>query len=183
MKKLIITISLLFVSLLSNAQNKYGLKTLKIDINNNGIQDVIKPFDEYMELKIDNKKYKINYENDLGFEITEIEFSNNVIIISGGTNGTGAWSFTYKFRYNKLKNKIELIGYEDFSKWVSGNRTTSINLINNKYEVTVMEWNERKQDHDISVFKGKKNFKKIYLTELRNADFEIFSAVGQQYEN
>jgi hypothetical protein len=134
MRKLAITITALLVTFLSHAQNNFGLKVIKKDINNNGIQDIIKPFNNYLEISIDNKKYKIDFENDFGFQnLTEIEFINNVLVVTGGNDGTGAWSFTYKFRNNKLKNKIELIGYDDFSKWVSGNRTTSINLVNGKY--------------------------------------------------
>jgi hypothetical protein len=108
---------------------------LKVDINNNGQIDVIKPITNSLQLNIDNKNYSISYDL-LGFEfLSELSFANNILIISGYNSGTGAYNWTYKFRNNKLTKRIELIGYDDFNKWVSGNITTSINTITNKYEV------------------------------------------------
>lgn len=184
MKKLLITAAFLISVLNSQAQNENTVKMIKADINNNGVNDIIRPLNKDLEVIIDGVKYKINYENDLGFEkIGELEFKNNVISITSESNGTGLWTYTYKFRNNKVKNKIELIGYEDFNKWVSGCKNTSINLINGKYEVTVQEWNEQKQNHDKKIYTGIKKFKKIYLTELHQPDLNSLTEVGLQYGN
>jgi hypothetical protein len=184
MKKLLITVTFIISILNCQGQNENRLKSIKTDINNNGVIDLIRPLNSDLELIIDGKKFKINYENDFGFEnIGEVKYINNVITIISESQGTGLWTYTYKFRYNKAINKIELIGYDDFNKWVSGNMTTSINLITGKYEVAVEEWNEQKQNHDKKLFTGKKTFKKIYLTELRQTELNKLSEIGLQYVN
>jgi hypothetical protein len=184
MKKLLITVAFLISVFNSQAQNENTIKMIKADINNNGVNDIIRPLNKDLEVIIDGVKYKINYENDLGFEkIGKLEFKNNVISITSESNGTGLWTYTYKFRNNKVKNKIELIGYEDFNKWSSGYMTTSINLITGKYEVNVEEWNEQKQKHDEKIYTGKKILKKIYLTELHQADLNSLTEIGLQYVN
>ena len=113
MKKIAIIGIFLIGTLTSYAQNDNNIETIRVDLNNNGIIDVIKPLNSYLEVKIDNRTYNISYENDFGFEnIGELEYKNKVITISSQSQGTGLWTYTYKFRFNKLKNKIELIGYE-----------------------------------------------------------------------
>ena len=184
MNKIAIIGIFLIGTLTSYAQNDNNIETIRVDLNNNGIIDVIKPLNSYLEVKIDNRTYNISYENDFGFEnIGELEYKNKVITISSQSQGTGLWTYTYKFRFNKSKNKIELIGYEDFNKWASGSMTTSINLATGKYEVKVEEWNEQKQDHDLKSYEGKNFFKKIYLEEIRQTDLSKLNEFGLQFTN
>ena len=117
-KSILTLICLLNIFIGQAQQNDLEIKTLKADINSNGQIDVIKPSIYELTLNIDNKSYTISY-GLLGFEfLSELSFTNNILTISGFNSGTGAYSWTYKFRNNKLTKKIELIGYDDFNKWV-----------------------------------------------------------------
>ena len=123
-----------------------------------------------------------NRNLSLCFPYFLLSFKNNILTIAGGNEGTGGWAWTYKFRNNKSTNKLELIGYDDFNKWVSGNLTTSFNLITGQYEVIVAEYDEKKQDMVSTTHKGKKIVKKIILTQLRKQDLEKLGEIGIQYE-
>lgn len=130
-KSILILIGLFNIFICHAQQNNLRIRTLKADLNANGKIDLIKPSATALELNIDNKNFTISYEL-LGFEIlSKLSFDKNILTITGYNSGTGAYSWTYKFRANKLTKKIELIGYEDFNKWVNGNITTSINTIIN----------------------------------------------------
>jgi hypothetical protein len=117
-----LTFALLIFSFTSQAQ--YAPKTLKVDINNNAIVDLFKPINNSLEMTIDNKKYAIG----------------------GYMEGTGGYTYTYKFRNNKTTNKIELIGYDTFYKWPSGNINKSFNAITGQYEVIVEQYNENTEE-------------------------------------
>ena len=135
-----LTIALLIYSLSIQAQD--ALKTLKVDINNNAIVDIFKPTTNSLEMTIDNIKYAISFEK-LGFErLSDLSFTNNVLTIGGYMDGTGGYTYTYKFRNNKTTKKIELIGYDTFYKWPSGNINKSFNAITGQYEVIVEQYNE-----------------------------------------
>ena len=184
MNKIILILICIFNIFISKAQQTdLDIKTLKVDINANGQIDVIKPSTNGLELNIDNKRYTISYEL-LGFEfLSELSFTNNILTISGYNSGTGAYSWTYKFRNNKLTKKIELIGYDDFNKWVSGNITTSINTITNKYEVILEEYNHTKQEMETTKHTGKISIRKIGLTDIKEQDINKLTAVGMKYWN
>ena len=128
-----------------------------------------------------NKIYSISYAL-LGFEfLSELSFTNNILTISGYNSGTGTYSWTYKFRYNKLTKKIELIGYDDFNKWVSGNITTSINTITNKWEVILEEYNHTKEIMETKKHTGKISIRKIGLTDIKVQDIEKLTEIGMKY--
>ncbi|VXB56936.1 exported hypothetical protein [Flavobacterium sp. 9AF] len=184
MKKSILILICLFTILISQAQQTdLEVKALKIDINANGIIDEIKPSTDALHLNIDNKSYTIPYEL-LGFEfLSKLSFINNVLIISGYNSGTGAYSWTYKFRNNKLTNKIELIGYDDFNKWVSGHIKTSINTLTNKWEVIIEEYNPTKEIMETSKHTGKISIRKIGLTDIKEQDIQKLTEIGMKYWN
>lgn len=90
LKILLTTFSFLSFNLI---QAQFGDKAelLKVDINNNGILDEIKPMQDVLEMKIDNKKYSLKFEDTFGFQhLSELSYENNILIISGGNEGTGA---------------------------------------------------------------------------------------------
>ncbi|MEZ5047933.1 MAG: hypothetical protein R2831_13190 [Chitinophagaceae bacterium] len=180
-KSILILISIFNIHLSQAQQTDLDIKILKADINANGQIDVIKPSNEALKLNIDNKNYTIPYEL-LGFEfLSELSFKNNILTISGYNSGTGAYSWTYKFRNNKLTNKIELIGYDDFNKWVSGNITTSINTITNKWEVILEEYNHTKEIMETTKHTGKISIRKIGLTDIKEQDIEKLTGIGMKY--
>ena len=182
MRKSILTLICLLNIFIGQAQQyDLDIKTLKADINSNGQIDVIKPSIDELILNIDNKSYTISY-GLLGFEfLSELSFTNNILTISGCNSGTGAYSWTYKFRYNKLTKKIELIGYDDFNKWVSGNITTSINTITNKWEVILEEYNHTKEIMETTKHTGKISIRKIGLTDMKEQDIEKLTGIGMKY--
>ena len=182
MKKSILILICLFKIFTGQAQQTdLEVKTLKADINANGQIDVIIPRTNELALNIDNRNYTISYEL-LGFEfLYELSFTNNILTISGYNSGTGAYSWTYKFRNNKLTKKIELIGYDDFNKWVSGNITTSINTITNKWEVILEEYNHTKEIMDTTKHTGKISIRKIGLTDIKEKDITKLTAIGMKY--
>jgi len=182
MKKSILILISLFNILISQArQTESDVKTLKTDINANGQADVIKPGTNALSLSIDNKSYTISY-GLLGFEsLSELNFTNNILTISGYNSGTGAYSWVYKFRNNKLTKKIELIGYDDFNKWVSGNITTSINTVTNKYKVILEEYNHAKQEMETTKHTGKISIRRIGLTDIKKEDVDKLTGIGMKY--
>jgi len=182
MKKAIFVLICLLEIFISQAQqSELDIQTLKIDINANGQIDVIKPSSTELILKIDNKNYTISYEL-LGFELlSDLSFTNNILTISGYNSGSGAYSWTYKFRNNKLTNKIELIGYDDFNKWISGNITTSINTITNKWEVILRDYNHAKEIMETTKHIGKISIRKIDLTDMSEQDINKLSGIGKKY--
>jgi hypothetical protein len=142
---------------------------------------VIKPSTNELKLSIDNKNYTISYEL-LGFEfLSELSFTNNILTISGYNSGSGAYSWTYKFRHNKLTKKIELIGYDDFNKWVSGNISTNINTITNKWEVILEEYNHTKEIMETTKHTGKISIRKIGLTDIKELDINKLIEIGKKY--
>lgn len=178
---ILILICLLNIFVSQAQQNDLDIKTLKVDINVNGQIDIIKPTTNELKLNIDKNIYTISYEL-LGFEfLSELSFTNNIITISGYNSGTGAYSWTYKFRNNKLTRKIELIGYEDFNKWVSGNITTSINTITNKWEVILEEYNHTKEIMETTKHTGNISIRKIGLTDIKEQDIKILTGIGMKY--
>jgi hypothetical protein len=157
-------------------------KTLKVNINNNAIIDIFRPTNNSLEMNIDNMKYSIPYE-ELGFErLSDLKFINNVLTIGGYMEGTGGYTYTYKFRNNKSSNKIELIGYDYFYKWATGNISKSFNAINGKYEVTVEKYIESKDEMETTKHEGKFELKKIILTSFKNSDLIKLDNIGKQYE-
>ena len=182
MEKSILILICLFNILISQAQQSdLDIKPLKTDINANGQIDVIKPKTNELALNIDNRNYTISYEL-LGFEfLSELSFTNNILTISGYNSGSGAYSWTYKFRNNKLTKKIELIGYDDFNKWVSGNIITSINTITNKWEVVLEEYNHTKEIMETTKHTGKISIRKIGLTDIKVQDINKLTAIGMKY--
>ena len=182
MKKSILILVCFFNIFTNQAQQiDLDIKAIKADINANGQIDVIKPNTYGLELNIDNKNYTISYEL-LGFEfLSELSFTNNILTISGYNSGTGAYSWTYKFRNNKFSKKIELIGYDDFNKWISGNITTSINTITNKYEVILEEYNDTKQEMETTKYVGKISIRKIGLTDIKEQDINKLTGIGMKY--
>jgi hypothetical protein len=175
-----LTIALLIYSLSIQAQD--ALKTLKVDINNNAIVDIFKPTTNSLEMSIDNIKYSISFEA-LGFErLSDLSITNNVLKIGGYMDGTGGYTYTYKFRNNKNSNKIELIGYDSFYKWPSGNLNKSFNAITGNYEVIVQQYIEQKEEMETTKHVGKFELKKILLTNLKNSELEKLNTIGKQYE-
>lgn len=180
-KSILILVSFLNIFITYAQQIDLDIKTIKADINTNGQIDIIKPYINELKLNIDNKNYTIKYEL-LGFEfLSELSFTNNILTISGYNSGTGAYSWTYKFRYNKLTKKIELIGYDDFNKWVSGNISTSINTITNKWEVIIEEYNHTKEIMETTKHKGKISIRKIGLTDIKKQDINELTGIGMKY--
>lgn len=180
-KSILILVCLLNIFISYAEQTTIDIKTLKADINANGQIDIIKPSGYELKLKIDNKSYTISYEL-LGFEfLSELSFKNNILTISGYNSGSGAYSWTYKFRNNKLTKKIELIGYDDFNKWVSGNVTTSINTITNKWEVILEEYNHTKGIMETTKHVGKISIRKIGLTDIKVQDINKLTGIGMKY--
>jgi len=179
MKKIIIGIACLFPTILGFSQIQ--IKSIKADITGNNEVDILAPNDSSIIMKIDNKKYEILIWN-FGFEsLSELTFKNKIITISGGNNGTGAFSWIYKFRHNSKTQKIELIGFDSFSKWVSGNITKSVNLVTEKYEIILEAYNYEKDKMEVSKFTGKAKFDKVALTEIKESSFDKLNELGQQY--
>lgn len=177
-----ISLTILLLNLTFRIYAQEEPKTLKVDINNNKIIDVFRPTEKSLEIKIDNKQFSILYE-ELGFEhLSDLRFENNVLTFGGYMEGTGMYSPTYKFRNNKITNKIELIGYEYFYKWPTGNFNRSYNALTQKYEITIAEYIEKKEDFDETVHSGKFYTKKIILTELKNSDLYKLDEAGKQFE-
>jgi hypothetical protein len=175
-----LTVAFLIYALPIQAQDEP--KTLKVNINNNAIIDIFKPTNNSLEMNIDNMKYSIPYE-ELGFEhLSDLKFINNVLTIGGYIEGTGGYTYTYKFRNNKSSNKIELIGYDYFYKWPSGSINKSFNAINGKYEVTVNQYIESKEEMETTKHEGKFELKKIILTSFKNSDLIKLDNIGKQYE-
>lgn len=162
-------------------QTSLDVKTLKADINANGQIDILIPSSNELKMNIDNKNYTISYKL-LGFDfLSELSFTNNILTISGYNSGSGAYSWTYKFRYNKTTKKMELIGYDDFNKWVSGSITTSINTITNKWEVILEEYNHTKRVMESTKHTGKISIRKIGLTDIKQQDIEKLAEIGMKY--
>jgi hypothetical protein len=183
MKKSILILIYLLNIFINQAQTDINIKPLKVDLNANGQIDVINPSTDELKLNIDNKSYTISY-GLLGFEfLSELSFTNNILTISGFNNGTGAYSWTYKFRNNQLTKKLELIGYDDFNKWVSGNITTSINTITNMWEVVLKDYNHAKGIMETSKHTGKISMRKIGLTDIKERDIEKLTGIGMKYWN
>jgi hypothetical protein len=113
--------------------------------------------------------------------LSELSFTNNILTISGYNSGSGAYSWTYKFRHNKLTKKIELIGYDDFNKWVSGNISTNINTITNKWEVILEEYNHTKEIMETTKHTGKISIRKIGLTDIKELDINKLIEIGKKY--
>lgn len=181
MKKSLLLLACILTIAYSQAQPDLNVNTLKVDINNNGKIDVLKPSTNCLKLIIDNKNYSISYEL-LGFEkLSDLSYKNNVLTISGFNDGTGGYEWTYKFRNNKLTKMIELIGYDDFNKWVSGNITTSINTITNKYIVLLEEFNVDKQDMETTKYTGNISIRKIGLTDIKQEDVNKLKGIGMKY--
>lgn len=179
-RTIFLTVALLIYSLTFQAQD--SPKTLKVDINNNAIVDIFKPTSNSLEMNIDNIKYSISFEA-LGFErISDLSITNNVLTIGGYMDGTGGYTYTYKFRNNKNSNKIELIGYDSFYKWPSGNLNKSFNAITGNYEVIVEQYNEQKEEMETTKHVGKFEMQKILLTYLKNSELEKLNTIGKQYE-
>ena len=154
---------------------------INVDINLDNRLDNITPTDSSLILKINNKKGEVLFGN-FGFEtLSGLKFTNNILLISGRNEGSGAFSWNYKFRYNMKNRKIELIGFDSFSKWVSGSITKSINLLTKQYEIILEEYNHEKNKMDISKYDGKSNFEKVILTEIVEGSFENLNEFGQQY--
>ncbi len=80
-----------------------------------------------------------------------------------------------------MTKKIELIGYDDFNKWVSGNITTSINTITNKWEVVLEEYNHTSETMETTKHTGKISIRKIGLTDLNEQDINKLTAIGMKY--
>ncbi|MBE0391151.1 hypothetical protein [Flavobacterium sp. PL002] len=182
MKKSILILICFFTIFISEAQKAdLSIKTLNVDLNANGLIDVIIPRTNELELKIDNKNYTIPYDL-LGFEfLSQLSFRNNILIISGYNSGSGAYSWTYKFRNNKLTKKIELIGYDDFNKWISGNITTSVNTITNKWIVDLEEYNHANGIMESKKHTGKILIRKIDLTDIKKQDINKLTEIGMKY--
>jgi len=157
------------------------IEPIRADVTGNAIVDLITHTDSSIIMILDNKKYNILFEN-LGFEhLSALSFKNNVLAIAGGNDGTGAYSWSYKFRRNVKTQKLELIGFDSFSKWVSGNITKSINLLTGQYEILLESYNHKKDAMDISKYTGKSAFKKVVLTEITAGSFDKLNEVGKQY--
>ena len=175
-----LTIAFLIYSFTSQAQ--YAPKTLKVDINNNAIVDLFKPTTNSLEMTIDNIKYAISFEK-LGFErLSDLSFTNNVLTIGGYMEGTGGYTYTYKFRNNKTTKKIELIGYDTFYKWPTGNINKSFNAITGQYEVIVEQYNENTEEMETTKHEGKFELKKIVLTTIKNSELDELNTIGKQFE-
>lgn len=90
--KIVVIIIILFLQQITKAQDLKDIDSLTVDLNNNGITDFIIYKSNYLELKIDDKKYSYELENIFSFiQISELSFKNNILTISGGNGGTGAW--------------------------------------------------------------------------------------------
>ena len=140
MKQFFLLSALIFLDIQMNAQNQDAIEAIKTDINQNKIVDDIRAVNNKILIDLDHKKYTLSYEL-LGFEhLSELSFKKGILLISGYNDGTGAYTWTYKFRANKA-GKMELIGYDDFNKWVSGNLTTSYNAITGSFLVIQEEYN------------------------------------------
>jgi hypothetical protein len=175
-----LTITLLIYSLTIQAQDVR--KTLKVDINNNSIVDIFKPTNNSLEMTIDNIKYSISFE-ELGFEwLSDLRFTNNVLTIGGYMEGTGGYTYKYKFRNNKNSNKIELIGYDSFYKWSTGFINKSFNAITGKYEVIVEQYIEKREKMETTKHEGKFELKKIILTSIKNSEMTKLTTIGKQYD-
>ncbi|MPV86432.1 hypothetical protein [Ostreibacterium oceani] len=182
MKKSTLLVICCFTIFISQAQQTgLGINTLKADINSNGQIDIITPSANELHLNIDNKNHTISYDL-LGFEfLSELSFANNILTISGYNGGTGLYSWTYKFRNNQSTKKIELIGYDDFNKWVSGSISTSINTITNRWEVILKEYNHAKETMETTKHTGKISIRKVGLTDITEKDINKLTGIGMTY--
>jgi hypothetical protein len=154
---------------------------LEIDINSNGMMNFVNAEGDGIEVNIDNKRMAISNER-LGFQyLSDLKFINKTLLISGGNEGTGGFTWTYRFRYNKTLKQVELIGYDSFSKWVSGSITKSLNLLTGKYKVTVQEYNHAKKKMEATDYQGKFTKKRILLTQLKEGWAEELDNVGSEY--
>jgi hypothetical protein len=181
MKKYILVLACMLNMLSLFAQDNTEIDPIKADINANGQIDVITAGTESLKLSIDKKQYSIPYEL-LGFDLlSELSFKNNILKIRGYNSGSGAYSWTYKFRYNKQTKKIELIGYDDFNKWVSGSISTSINTITNQWEVKLDQYNHDTDKMETTKHTGKITLRKIELTDIKEEDISKLNAIGMKY--
>jgi hypothetical protein len=171
MKIFIIPFFLLLLPCLSHAQPDTEIEPLLIDINNNGVKDLIEHFKGDLIMTIDGIKHVVSLEAYFPFEfLDELVFDKNVLILSGYNNGTGGFSWKYKFRYNKVTDHIELIGYDDFNKWVSGYMKTSFNVITGDWIIERIQFDDEGEDFTITTQKGNKKTDKIILTALKSED-------------
>jgi hypothetical protein len=181
MKKYILVLACMLNMLSLFAQDNTVIDPIKADINGNGQIDIITAGTESLKLSIDKKQYSIPYEL-LGFDLlSELSFQNNILKIRGYNSGSGAYSWTYKFRYNKQTKKIELIGYDDFNKWVSGSVSTSINTITNQWEVKLDQYNHDTDKMETTKHTGKITLRKIALTDIKQEDISKLNAIGMKY--
>ena len=179
MKETLLFVFCVISSMISYPQTQ--IKRITADINANTKVDVLIPTDSSIIINIDSAISEIPMES-FGFEsLRKLNFNNNIITISGGNSGTGAFTWTYKFRYNPGKEKIELIGFDSFSKWVSGSITKSVNLLTDEYEIKLNEFNHEKNKMEMSRYNGKSKFSMIFLTEIRESSFDTLNELGQQY--
>jgi hypothetical protein len=154
---------------------------LEIDINSNGMMDFVNAEGDGIEVNIDNKRTAISNER-LGFQyLSDLKFINKTLLITGGNEGTGGFTWTYRFRYNKTLKQVELIGFDSFSKWVSGSITKSLNLLTGKYKVTVQEYNHTAKKMEATDYQGKFTKKRIILTQLKEGWAEELDKVGSEY--
>lgn len=162
------------------AQNHEATESIKTDINHNNIVDDIHASNNKILIDIDHKKFTLSYEL-LGFEhLSELSFKKGVLVISGYNDGTGAYTWTYKFRANKA-GKMELIGYDDFNKWVSGNITTSFNAITGIFKVMNQEYNHDSNVMETTKHTGKLQWPKMFLTSLTQKDITKLQNINAPY--
>lgn len=140
---------------------------LRADINHNAITDVLRTTDSSLQMRIDGKSIQLGFDR-LGFEeISQLSFKKNILTIRGGNDGTGAFTWTYKFRHNTKTNEIELIGFDSFSKWISGSITKSINLLTWQYEILLENYNHQTDQMEQKRLPVKSSNSTLYLHKYR----------------
>jgi hypothetical protein len=161
MKKLV-----LFVILISNIV--YSQKKLIQDIYSDGIKDTIAIDSENLRLVsiLSTQKFKKIYSGEIdsldgqgSLKSTKNGFELDIDLMRAG--------YACQFRYNKLKNKIELIGmsrYEFGPANNDGSGESSINLLTGNY---IGNWNyydlRKEQLIKIPSIKAKMNLPKTYF--------------------
>lgn len=161
MKKLV-----LFVILISNIV--YSQKKLIQDIDSDGIKDTITIDSENLRLVsiLSTQKFKKIYSGEIdsldgqgSLKSTKNGFELDIDLMRAG--------YACQFRYNKLKNKIELIGmsrYEFGPANNDGSGESSINLLTGNY---IGNWNyydlRKEQLIKIPSIKAKMNLPKTYF--------------------
>ncbi len=156
-------------------------KPIIVDINNNKIIDNISADAQQISILLDKVSYYISFEQ-LGFEyLTALNFKNKVLSITGRNDGTGGHTWVYKFRAN-AKHEMELIGYERYYKWVSGNVSKSYNVVTGKYFVTINKYDPFKEEMASTQYFGKSTVKGIYLLDITEKDLIALDNIGSYYE-